>query len=240
MTTWLRWQWACSAPRARSDSASCSSSPITPGSRWWSWRRRTGRRASRTRTRARGAWARPCRSRRPRAWSRPATRSSSPRSCSPASTPSVAGEVETALANKGHAVVSNSRNHRMDPDVPLLIPEVNADHLDALAVQRKRTGGGYIVTNPNCSVVGLAMALAPLQRAFGLYRGRGGHAAGALRRGLSRRRLHGHRRQRDPVHRRRRGGEDRDGAAAHPGHASRAGPSRTRPSASPPPCTASP
>src|ERR1700730_10879889 len=45
---------------------------------------------------------------------------------------SVAGEVETALANKGHAVVSNSRNHRMDPDVPLLIPEVNPDHLEAL------------------------------------------------------------------------------------------------------------
>src|SRR5258705_6022807 len=81
---------------------------------------------------------------------------------------SVAGEVETALANKGHAVVSNSRNHRMDPDVPLLIPEVNADHLEALAVQRKRTGGGYIVTNPNCSVVGLGLALAPLHRSFGL------------------------------------------------------------------------
>jgi aspartate-semialdehyde dehydrogenase len=81
---------------------------------------------------------------------------------------SVAGEVESALAAKGHAVVSNSRNHRMDADVPLLIPEVNADHLDALVVQRKRTGGGYIVTNPNCSVVGLAMALAPLERAFGL------------------------------------------------------------------------
>jgi aspartate-semialdehyde dehydrogenase len=56
----------------------------------------------------------------------------------------------------------------MDPDVPLLIPEVNPGHLDALAVQRKRTGGGYIVTNPNCSVIGLAMALAPLQRSFGL------------------------------------------------------------------------
>jgi aspartate-semialdehyde dehydrogenase len=81
---------------------------------------------------------------------------------------SVAGEVESALAGQGHAVVSNARNHRMDPDVPLLIPEVNPDHLDALAVQRKRTGGGYIVTNPNCSVVGLAMALAPLHRAFGL------------------------------------------------------------------------
>ncbi len=81
---------------------------------------------------------------------------------------SVAGEVEAALAAKGHAVVSNSRNHRMDADVPLLIPEVNPDHLDAIAAQRKRTGGGYIVTNPNCSVVGLAMALAPLHRAFGL------------------------------------------------------------------------
>lgn len=81
---------------------------------------------------------------------------------------SVAGEVETALAGRGHAVVSNSRNHRMDPDVPLLIPEVNPDHLDALATQRKRTGGGYIVTNPNCSVMGLAIALAPLHEAFGV------------------------------------------------------------------------
>ncbi len=81
---------------------------------------------------------------------------------------SVAGEVETALAGRGHAIISNARNHRMDPDVPLLIPEVNADHLDAIAVQKRRTGGGYIVTNPNCSVVGLAMALAPLDRAFGL------------------------------------------------------------------------
>src|SRR6266705_1768886 len=81
---------------------------------------------------------------------------------------SVAGEAETALSSKGHAVVSNSRNHRMDPDVPLLIPEINPDHLDAVAVQKRRTGGGYIVTNPNCSVVGLAMALAPLDRAVGI------------------------------------------------------------------------
>jgi aspartate-semialdehyde dehydrogenase len=81
---------------------------------------------------------------------------------------SVAGEAETALAERGHAVVTNSRNHRNDPDVPLLIPEVNPNHLDALEVQRKRTGGGYIVTNPNCSVVGLAMAMAPLERAFGI------------------------------------------------------------------------
>jgi aspartate-semialdehyde dehydrogenase len=81
---------------------------------------------------------------------------------------SVAGEAEAALATKGHAVVSNSRNHRMDPDVPLLVPEINADHLAALEGQRRRTGGGYILTNPNCSVVGLVLALAPLHRAFGL------------------------------------------------------------------------
>lgn len=81
---------------------------------------------------------------------------------------SVAGDVESALAASGHAVVSNSRNHRMDDDVPLLVPEINPEHLDALAVQRRRTGGGYIVTNPNCSVVGLAMALAPLERSFGV------------------------------------------------------------------------
>src|SRR5688500_12988012 len=82
---------------------------------------------------------------------------------------SVAGEVESVLASKGHAIVSNSKNHRFGADVPLLIPEVNPEHLDALAVQRKRLGGGgYIVTNPNCVVVGLAMAMAPLHRAFGI------------------------------------------------------------------------
>ena len=82
---------------------------------------------------------------------------------------SVAGEAEDDYANRGCAVISNSRNHRMDADVPLLIPEVNAEHLEAIEAQRARRGGkGYIVTNPNCSVVGLAMALAPLERAFGL------------------------------------------------------------------------
>jgi aspartate-semialdehyde dehydrogenase len=81
---------------------------------------------------------------------------------------SVAGEAEESLARQGHVVVSNARNHRMAADVPLLIPEVNPDHLDVVAAQRARTGGGYIVTNPNCSVVGLAMVLAPLHRAFGV------------------------------------------------------------------------
>jgi len=81
---------------------------------------------------------------------------------------SVAGEAEDALARQGHVVVSNAQSHRMDPDVPLLIPEVNPDHLAAIDTQRRRTGGGFIVTNPNCSVVGFVMALAPLHRAFGV------------------------------------------------------------------------
>jgi aspartate-semialdehyde dehydrogenase len=80
---------------------------------------------------------------------------------------SVAGEAEDDYAARGCAVISNSRNHRMDDDVPLLIPEINPDHLDAIEHQRKRRGG-YIVTNPNCSVMGLAIALAPLERAFGV------------------------------------------------------------------------
>ena len=84
---------------------------------------------------------------------------------------SVAGEIEEAFAAAGHAVVSNSRNHRMDPDVPLLVPEVNAGHLALLERQRKRRGGrGFIVTNPNCSTVGLVMAIAPIHRAAGIDR----------------------------------------------------------------------
>ncbi|MFP4067381.1 MAG: aspartate-semialdehyde dehydrogenase [Spirochaetaceae bacterium] len=78
---------------------------------------------------------------------------------------SVAGEVETAYAKRGHLVVSNSKNHRMDPDVPLVIPEINPDHL-ALLEQQPYAGG--IVTNPNCSTIFLAMALAPLHQEFGL------------------------------------------------------------------------
>lgn len=80
---------------------------------------------------------------------------------------SVAGEAEDDYANQGCAVISNSRNHRMDSDVPLLIPEINADHIDAVREQQKRRPG-YIVTNPNCSVMGLAIALAPLERTFGI------------------------------------------------------------------------
>lgn len=78
---------------------------------------------------------------------------------------SVAGEVEAAFAAAGHIVVSNARNYRMDPLVPLLIPEVNADHLSLIDAQRAARGwAGAIVTNPNCSTVVLAMALAPLRQ----------------------------------------------------------------------------
>jgi aspartate-semialdehyde dehydrogenase len=82
---------------------------------------------------------------------------------------SVAGEAEDLYANRGCVVVSNSHNHRMDDDVPLLIPELNAEHVDAVEKQQKRRGSrGYIVTNPNCSTVGLAMAIAPVERLYGI------------------------------------------------------------------------
>lgn len=84
---------------------------------------------------------------------------------------SVAGPLEEEFARAGCAVVSNSRNHRMDPDVPLLIPEVNADHLELVEAQKRRwRGGGFIVTNPNCSTVGLALSVAPIERSFGVLR----------------------------------------------------------------------
>lgn len=74
----------------------------------------------------------------------------------------VATEIERAFAEAGHFVVSNSKNHRMESDVPLLVPEINADHLKLLAVQKARGWKGAIATNPNCSTVALTMGLAPL------------------------------------------------------------------------------
>ncbi len=83
---------------------------------------------------------------------------------------SVATEIEQAFAAAGHTVVSNSRNHRMDADVPLLVPEINPEHLQLLPVQKKLRGWkGQIVTNPNCSTIVLTMALAPLKQ-FGIER----------------------------------------------------------------------
>ena len=76
-----------------------------------------------------------------------------------------ADELEHQFAAGGHVVLSNARSHRMDPLVPLLIPEINADHLAVLPEQRKAKGWpGAIVTNPNCAAIVLAMALAPLRQ----------------------------------------------------------------------------
>ena len=81
----------------------------------------------------------------------------------------VAGEVEMAFASAGKFVLSNAKNHRMEPDVPLVIPEVNGDHLGLIECQRKRRGwDGAIVTNANCSATVAAVALAPLHQKFGI------------------------------------------------------------------------
>lgn len=85
---------------------------------------------------------------------------------------SVAGPVEESFAEAGYVVCSNASAHRMDPDVPLLIPEVNPEHLSLIPHQQRRRGWseGYIVTNPNCSTIHLVLALKPLHDVFGINR----------------------------------------------------------------------
>ena len=78
---------------------------------------------------------------------------------------SIAGDAETDYAAAGHTVISNSSNHRMDSDVPIIIPEINPDHFELVKHQQ---GPGAIVTNSNCSTMFLAMVLAPLDRRFGV------------------------------------------------------------------------
>jgi len=81
----------------------------------------------------------------------------------------IARELEPAFAAAGCAVVSNSSALRMQADVPLVIPEVNGDHIRLIETQSwRKTSGGFAVTNPNCSAIGLVLALAPLHRRFGL------------------------------------------------------------------------
>ena len=77
---------------------------------------------------------------------------------------SVAGEIEEDFAKAGYIVISNARNHRYDPNVPLIIPEVNSDHLEMIKFQKY--GDGAIITNPNCSTIGLVLALKPLHENF--------------------------------------------------------------------------
>jgi aspartate-semialdehyde dehydrogenase len=81
----------------------------------------------------------------------------------------IAEEAELDLAKSGMPVISNASSHRMKADVPLLIPEINPDHLDAVAAQKPRMGGkGFIVTNPNCTTIGLVFPMAAIHKAFGL------------------------------------------------------------------------
>ena len=81
----------------------------------------------------------------------------------------VAHDLEPRFAAAGCAVISNSSAFRMTADVPLVIPEVNADHLELIERQAwRKSSGGYIVTNPNCCAIGLALALAPIEQAFGI------------------------------------------------------------------------
>jgi aspartate-semialdehyde dehydrogenase len=81
----------------------------------------------------------------------------------------IAGEIEERFAKAGYIVCSNSRNHRYDVDVPLMIPEVNPEHLGLIGIQRRRRGwSGFIITNPNCSTTHLVSALHPLHLRFGV------------------------------------------------------------------------
>lgn len=79
---------------------------------------------------------------------------------------SVAGKIEENFAKAGYHVISNSSNHRMDPHVPLLVPEINSEHLKL--IQHQQFGRGAIITNPNCSVIGITMALKPLLDNWGI------------------------------------------------------------------------
>jgi len=84
---------------------------------------------------------------------------------------SIAKEVEPQFASSGSAVCSNASAFRREPDVPILLPEVNADHAEIVAIQRQRRGwSGCIVTNPNCTSTGLTVVLKALQSRFGLRR----------------------------------------------------------------------
>jgi aspartate-semialdehyde dehydrogenase len=77
----------------------------------------------------------------------------------------VAGEIEEEFANAGYIVFSNAASHRMDEDVPLIIPEVNLDHLKITETQKRK---GKIITNPNCSTIGFTMVLKPIMDRFGI------------------------------------------------------------------------
>jgi len=99
----------------------------------------------------------------------PATPDGAPKIIFAALDAGIAAQLEPRFADAGCAVVSNSSALRMQQDVPLVIPEVNADHIKLIDGQAwRKKSGGYVITNPNCSAIGLVLALAPLQQRFGL------------------------------------------------------------------------
>jgi aspartate-semialdehyde dehydrogenase len=99
----------------------------------------------------------------------PATPDGAPKLIFAALDASIAAELEPRFAEAGCAVISNSSALRMKDDVPLVVPEVNPDHIKMLECQSwRRHSGGFVVTNPNCSAIGLVLALAPLEQRFGL------------------------------------------------------------------------
>jgi aspartate-semialdehyde dehydrogenase len=99
----------------------------------------------------------------------PATPDGAPKVIFAALDSSIAAELEPGFADAGHAVISNSSALRMVKDVPLVIPEVNPDHIKLIECQSwRRKNGGFVVTNPNCSAIGLVIALAPLHQRFEL------------------------------------------------------------------------
>ncbi len=99
----------------------------------------------------------------------PATPEGAPKIIFAALDSSIAAEMEPRFAAAGCAVVTNSSALRMQSDVPLVIPEVNPDHIQMIECQSwRKNSGGFVVTNPNCSAIGLVMALKPLQDLFGL------------------------------------------------------------------------
>lgn len=99
----------------------------------------------------------------------PATPDGAPKVIFAALDAAVAAQLEPRFADAGCAVITNSSALRMQSDVPLVVPEVNADHIKLLECQTwRKKSGGFVVTNPNCSAIGLVMALAPLQHRFGI------------------------------------------------------------------------
>jgi aspartate-semialdehyde dehydrogenase len=99
----------------------------------------------------------------------PATPDGAPKVIFAALDASIAAELEPRFADAGCAVISNSSALRMAKDVPLVIPEVNPDHIKLIECQSwRKKSGGFVVTNSNCSAMGLVLALAPLHRRFEL------------------------------------------------------------------------